>query len=216
MCPSLRSIWIPAGVRTLEDATFVHCTTRSIAVDEANPFFGVCDDFIVNLADDSAVRYFGPHDEVLIGKRFLRIGAGCFRNLDGLSTVRFEAGSRVSWFGPRAFLWCSGLSSFSIPSTVETIAEKCFLGCYELEKITFENVSRVSVLGDQAFSSCSSLTSICLPSSVTRIGTACFRYCSELAIVTVENGIHISHIGESAFSDCSPSLHLPSVLMACL
>jgi hypothetical protein len=211
MCPSLRSIWIPAGVRTLEDATFVHCTTKSIAVDEANPFFGVCDDFIVNLADDSAVRYFGPNNKVLIGKRFLGIGAGCFRNRD-VSAVRFEAGCRVSWFGSRAFFCCSGLSSFSIPSTVETIAEGCFSGCYNLKKITFENVSRVSVLGDAAFSSCSSFTSICLPSSVTRIGTACFRYCSNLAIVTVENGIHISDIGESAFSECSPSLGLPSAL----
>jgi hypothetical protein len=200
----------------MRGATFGHCRRRSIAVDKANPFFGVCGDFIVNLTDDSAVRYFGPNNEVLIGKRFLRIGAGCFRDLDGLSTVRFEAGCHVSWFGPYAFFCCLALSSFSIPSTVETIAEKCFSNCRKLEKITFESVSRVSVLGDEAFWLCWSLTSICLPSSVTRIGAECFRYCSNLAIVTVENGIHICHIGEWAFSECSPSLRLPSALIVCL
>jgi hypothetical protein len=192
--------------------TFGLCPTRSIAIDKASPFFGVCDDFIVKLADDSVVRYFGGSKEVLIGNRFSGIGSGCFRNLDSVSRVEFGSGSRVFWFGADAFFLCSGLLSFSIPSTVETIGEKCFWNCRKLEKITFESVSRVSVLGDEAFSWCSSLTSICLPSSVTRIGAECFRRCSKLAIVTVEPGIRISEIGESAFSGCSPSLRLPSAL----
>jgi hypothetical protein len=196
--------------------TFALSPPGIVEIDKANPVFGVCDDFIVNYDDDSLVRYSGTDKNVFIAKRFSRIGAGCFRNLEDLSSIRFEAGSRVAWLGPYAFLCCSGLSSFSIPSTVETIAEKCFSGCGKLVTITFESVSQVSVLGDAAFWSCSSLISICLPSSVTRIGTDCFRYCSKLAIVTVEAGIRISQIGGSAFSGCSPSLHLPSALTACL
>jgi hypothetical protein len=109
-------------------------------------------------------------------------------------------------------LYCLELTSFSIPSTVETIARQCFSNCRKLERITFESVSRVSVLDGEAFWSCSSLRSICLPSSVTRIGPKCFCYCSSLATVTAEPGIRISEIGESAFSDCAPSLRLPSLL----
>jgi hypothetical protein len=189
--------------------TFTLSRPRSIDIDKANPFFGVYDEFIMNFEEDSVVRYFGTGNTVLIAKRFLGIGAGCFHNLHYVSRVHFEAGSRVSWFGRSAFFCCWALSSFSIPSTVETIAEECFSNCYKLKKITFESVSRVCVLGDAAFWSCWSLTSICLPTSVTRIGTECFRSCCKLAIVTVEAGIRISHIGESAFSHCAPSLRLP-------
>jgi hypothetical protein len=192
--------------------TFMLSRLKNINIDKANPLFGVYDEFVMNFEAESVVRYFGTGNEVLIAKRFRGIGASCFHNLDYVSSVQFEAGSRVSWFGRSAFGVCLELSSFSIPSTVETIAEKCFLSCYKLERITFESVSRVSVLGDKAFSLCSSLTSICLPSSVTRIGPECFHHCSNLAIVTVENDIHISHIGESAFSKCSSFLRLPSLL----
>jgi hypothetical protein len=87
----------------MSGATFALSKRGIVEIDKANPFFGVYDEFIINFEDDSAVRYFGPDNEVLIAKRFSGIGAGCFRNLSHVSRVRFEAGSRVSWFRAYAF-----------------------------------------------------------------------------------------------------------------
>jgi hypothetical protein len=84
--------------------TFAPSTPGIVEIDKANPFFGVCDEFIVNLRDDSVVRYFGTNEEVFIAKRFSGIGADCFRNLEGIAKVQFEAGSRASFVGPRASL----------------------------------------------------------------------------------------------------------------
>jgi hypothetical protein len=181
-----------------------------IEIDKANSIFGIYENFIVNFDKNFLVRYFGTERRVLIENRFCGIDAGCFRELADISTIDFEAGSRISSFGVGAFSACSELESISIPSTVETIPADCFAMCRKLRTVRFESVSRVSVLGHSAFSSCFSLTSICIPSSVTQIGVRCFWGCRCLANVTVDNGIRLSSIGEFAFAFCSLSLSLPT------
>jgi hypothetical protein len=193
--------------------TFAGLTTTVLEVDPENSVFGRCEDFIVNLVDNSLVRYFGADKEVLIGSSVAGIAAGCFRNLKTVSTVRFETGSRISFFGPGVFMCCYGLKSISIPATLESIPDDCFKYCASLQAVTFESGSRVSGLGDKAFEGCTVLASICLPSSVTRIGAQCFVQCVKLATVTVERGIQVSFIGPKAFSDCSSSLRLPAELI---
>jgi hypothetical protein len=211
-CDSLRSIWIPAGVLTMTGSTFARSPTKIVEIDEENPLFEVCEDFIVNCDANSLVRYFGAEKVLIIDRAVLRIGSGCFREVYQISAVRFEAGSLVSAVESFAFYACSRLESFVIPATVEKIGDDCFRLCEKLGTVTFERVSRVFMFGDRAFADCSALASICIPSSVTKIGDECFSGCSSLATVNVENGIRISVVGRFAFSDCSSSLRLPAAL----
>ena len=68
----------------------------------------------------------------------------------------------VTSIGERAFEWCSGLTSVTIPNSVTSIA-------------------------DYAFASCSGLTSVTIPKSVTSIGVNAFSNCSGLTSVHISD-----------------------------
>jgi hypothetical protein len=184
-------------------------TTVIVEIDKSNPVFGVCEHFIVKLDGNSLVRYVGRDRDVLITKRFSEIGERCFCCVTGVSTIRFESGSRISVFPVAAFAICGVLKSISIPATVEVISADCFCGCMQLNTVTFETGSRVSVFGDRAFSDCYSLAAICLPSSVRRIGSQCFSGCLRLATITVESGGALPAVGVAEIWTGSRSFHVP-------
>jgi hypothetical protein len=166
----------------------------------------------VNFEFNSTVRYLSCESTVLIHRRYDQIDDACFHSHSDISTVDFEEGSRVSFFGPDAFALCSGLAAFRIPSTSETIGMACFMFCSKLRTVTFESVSRVAVIGEDAFAYCE-LQSNARPSRVGTIGPSCFRECHRLAAGTVENGNPVSVIGKGAFSGCPSSLQLPKPLI---
>ena len=59
--------------------------------------------------------------------------------------------------------------------TVTSLGDYCFIYCSSLTSITIP--SSVTSLGEYCFEQCSSLTSITIPSSVTSLGTCCFSGC---------------------------------------
>ena len=81
----------------------------------------------------------------------------------------------VTSIGDRAFWYCSGLTSITIPNSVTSI-------------------------GSAAFESCSGLTSITIPNSVTSIDYGVFRDCTGLTSVTIPNSV--TSIGDHAFFGC--------------
>ncbi|MBQ8772769.1 MAG: leucine-rich repeat domain-containing protein [Clostridia bacterium] len=109
----------------------------------------------------------------------------------------------VTSIGSSAFLWCTSLTSITIPSSVTSISSSAFLWCTSLTTVTFEQGSQLISIGDDAFSNCYSLTSITIPSSVTSIGTGAFSNCYSLTNITIPDSV--TSIGNSAF-DCCTSL----------
>ncbi len=87
--------------------------------------------------------------------------------------------------GNRAFSYCSGLYSITIPNSIKTIDNYAFINCTSLTNITLMN--GVATIGDQAFRNCSSLTSITIPESVTTIGSSTFEDCNSLASINVSS-----------------------------
>ena len=103
---------------------------------------------------------------------------------------------KVTNIGDKAFLYCGGLTSITIPDGVTTI-------------------------GSSAFENCSRLTSITIPDGVTTIGSSAFYGCNALISVTfhcgeintwfsrnkiikeVTIGDEVTSIGEYAFNGCS-------------
>ena len=110
--------------------------------------------------------------------------------------------------GENAFVFCSGLTSITLPSGVTSIGGAAFMDCSGLTSLTIP--SGVTSIGGLAFRGCSGLTNLTLPSGVTSIGGAAFEDCRGLTSLTIPSGV--TSINESAFEDCSglTSLAIPS------
>ena len=105
----------------------------------------------------------------------------------------------VTEIGDTAFLYCSGLTSVTIPNSVTSIGEGAFYDCSGLTAVTIGN--SVTSIGYAAFAYCSGLTSITIPGSVASIGGSAFSGCSGLTSVTIPNSV--TSIGLYAFWGCS-------------
>lgn len=105
----------------------------------------------------------------------------------------------VTAIDQEAFLSCSGLTSISLPSTLETIGESAFKNCTGISMLVIPNL--VDSIGTNAFYGCNKLSAITLPVSLNRLSNSVFENCSLLTSVTIPN--QVSSIGNRAFSGCT-------------
>ena len=115
---------------------------------------------------------------------------------------------KITAFGDKCFLWCSGLTSITIPSSVTSLGEDCFSGCDGLTSITIP--SSVTSLGEGCFCGCDGFTSITIPSSVTSLGEGCFQNCRSLTSITIPSSV--TSLGDWCFAGCDglTSIAIPS------
>ena len=127
------------------------------------------------------------------------------------STVTYNGTTySVTSIGGSAFLYCSGLTSVTIPNSVTSIGERAFLYCSSLTSINVAsgNTHYSSIDGvlynyvqDTLIQCPGAKTSVTIPNSVTSIGGYAFGGCSGLTSVTIPNSV--TSIGDGAFSSCS-------------
>ena len=111
---------------------------------------------------------------------------GC--SLSGNITVPWILdGALVKWIDYGAFSGNSGITSVTIPDSVEEIEDRAFYGCSALTSITIPD--SVTTIGRKAFYGCSALTSITIPDSVTTIGREAFSLCSSLTSITIPDRV---------------------------
>lgn len=101
--------------------------------------------------------------------------------------------------GNDAFLYCSSLTSITIPSNITNIGDRAFYGCNDLTNIKIPN--SVTNIGTSAFEGCSDLAQVVIPDSVTTIGQHAFYGCNGLTSVFIP--LSVTSIGNKAFSYCS-------------
>ncbi len=146
--------------------------------------------------------------------------------VDGKGVIKFDGD--VTVIGQCAFMFCSNLTSVTIPDSVTSIGDYAFYWCSSLASISIPD--SVTTIGDGAFASCDSLkefkgkfasdngrclivngtlnsfapaglTEYTIPDSVTTIGYAAFAYCSSLTSVIIPDSV--TTIGYAAFMDCN-------------
>ncbi len=104
----------------------------------------------------------------------------------------------VTEIGKEAFR-LSGITSITIPASVNSIGKGAFGICQDLTSVTFEKDSKLKTIGEGAFYP-TAITSITIPASVTSIGNDAFCHCSSLKSVTFAEGSQLETIGDNAFA----------------
>ena len=136
-------------------------------------------------------------DELQYFTGLTNIGDETFGRCSGLTSVTIP--NSVNNIGWRAFWNCSNLITVTIPNSVTSIEEEAFLGCSSITSVSI--ATSVTSIGKGAFRLCKGLTSVSIPNSVTTIHDETFSSCTGLTSVVIPNSV--TSIGESAFGHCS-------------
>ncbi len=127
-----------------------------------------------------------------------------------LSRVTFSSGSTLTglteYLRPGygtygVFQGCTGLTSITLPNSLDRIGRNCFNGCTSLSSVTIPN--SVTEIGESAFTNCTSLRCeyINLPDNLTEIKGHVFENCTSFTSIVIPSTIDT--IGNSAFWGCS-------------
>lgn len=140
------------------------------------------------------------HDNYFNLGEYVQIGAGAFRDQDGIVYVEFpdsidtianylfqdcdslselHLGADVAYIGNYAFDGCSSLTTLKWSDQIETIGSYAFQGTHFTGEVAFG--ANVSSIGEGAFQNCSEITKITIPSAITAIENYVFDGCSSLS-----------------------------------
>lgn len=134
--------------------------------------------------------------EVKLGSGTITIGEDAFHGCAALSNVQFNNGLKT--IGESAFALNGNLKSVTIPNTVETIDEGAFL-LTGLTSVTIPG--SVQFVGNQAFSGCPELTDVVIESGVKVLDKKVFEDCAKLTRVEVPASVETLEFAVFRYSD---------------
>jgi hypothetical protein len=180
---------VPVTVREIDPDAFDLYGWDNMTWDGPPPF--IVNDYFLCSADSRIVlrcfseygQHFSENKTRVIPAPTEVIGRRAFYE-SPVSGIGFDAGTKLREICEEAFSR-SKLTSFNVPSSVETIGDRCFAGCVTLKTITFEEVSRLKRIGEGVFAG-SGLISITIPASIEEIDGSAFVDCQLLVIRVAE------------------------------
>jgi hypothetical protein len=151
---------------------------------------------------DSLKQFIVPSSVEIIGDR-------CFEGCGSMTTITFDDASKLKRMGERAFAK-SGLSSITIPASVEEIAGSAFVGCPLAEILVAAGSRNFVTEGNLLLTSNGTEIvryfgrdfEVIVPAKIQTLGKSCFQACSHLGRVRFETGSKLRSIGRSALSHC--------------
>ena len=221
-CSGLTSVTIPNSVTSIGGGAFSECgNLTSVEIPNSVTYIGdyvfnYCSKLTYNEKDN--LKYLGNSENLYL----------YLEDTTNTDIVEAKIDTNCKFIGDYAFIYCSRLTSVTIPNSVTSIGGGAFQGCNKLtynikdnlkylgnsenlylylEDTTNTDIVEAKIdtnckfIGDYAFIYCSRLTSVTIPNSVTSIGAFAFSSCSGLISVTIPNSV--TSIGGSAFDDCS-------------
>lgn len=105
----------------------------------------------------------------------------------GLDIPSFYNSLPVTSIGRRAFLYCSNLTSITIPDSVTLIDSYAFTLCQSLSSIIIPD--GVTIINRETFAGCTSLTSVSLPTTLNAIRYGAFLDCPNLPTIEIPDSV---------------------------
>ncbi|MBD5583507.1 MAG: leucine-rich repeat protein [Clostridia bacterium] len=186
-CTKLASLHIPSKVKNIKERAFYGCSAiESLTVDGNNTRYkGVQNCIVDYLHPTLGVVVLGCKNSVIpTDENVKTIGSFAFGGITTLTQIEIPANIRNLY--SYAFSK-SGLTSVTIPETVEQYSNDLFAGCINLTAVTLpQNLGGIS---DSMFSGCTALVNINIPEGVTYIARCAFENCSSLKSITLPNSL---------------------------
>ena len=132
----IKNIYIPASVTYIDPIAFYTMEMDSIQVDPSNPNYSSDDKFLYNKNKTEIKMYFKVESNVEIPNGVEKIGNRAFHNKNMIKNITIPGS--VKEIG-NSFNYCSGLTSITIPNSVEKINIGCFEFCTNLAQINIDN-----------------------------------------------------------------------------
>lgn len=166
------SITLPEGLETIDNAAFFFASGLTS----------------LNLPD--SIRSIGAMALNGVSKAPLTIPASVEfigdSAFSGSGVVDGDLPEGLTYLGDKAFSNCTGLTSITLPSTVETYGPNIFYGCSNVTYVELpQNMEKIP---NGLLWSCTSLKRIYIPSSVREIGNAAF-YSSGIEKLNLPDGL---------------------------
>ncbi|MDR0523312.1 MAG: leucine-rich repeat protein [Candidatus Methanoplasma sp.] len=206
-CSNLASVDLPANLTSIGRRAFSGCVSLTgIDLPDSLESIGkeafngctILNNVVmpegVTVISDSVFNGCTSLTNITLSSATTYIGASAFR-MTGLTSISLP--DTVESIGNMAFGWCGSLTHVTIPDNVTVIGEGAFRNCASLESVTIGG--GVETIGYRAFES-SGIASITLPDSVTSVGASAFYNCASLASVVMS--ANLANIGDYAFQDC--------------
>lgn len=149
------------------------------------------------------------------------VGRAACKDRTNITSVSFAAGGIVTNIGASAFQGCTRMTSFAVPTALQSIPVAMLYGSTGLVSVTIP--SGVTSIWDTAFANCRSLASLTLPDDLAFIGESAFLNCRSLTTIDIPSEITsvagqlcyenraltyagipagVTNIGYSAFYNC--------------
>ena len=152
-----------------EDNGYAGCYAKNVYTKEGGSWFTDTADgfrFFYDGEQGYLMGYYGSETDVTL--------PASFTAYDGTFITKYAI------YG-YAFVYCTGLTSVTIPDSVTSIGAGAFSYCTGLTSVTIPD--SVTSIGAGAFSYCTGLTSVIIPDSVESIGASAFYGCDSLVSV---------------------------------
>lgn len=238
-CTALTNVTIPDGVTSIGSGAFSGCTGMTEVSIGSNvttigsSAFSSCTNLtsihIKDLAAWCNINFETPPDvgegNVPIIPTFDSYSSNplIYANnliLNGEKITDLVIPDGVTTISPRAFYYCSSLTSISFPASVASIGNMAFDGCTNLSSVNISDIAawcNIVFGGKNPLSFAHSLyingkeiKELTIPNSVTMINSYAFSGCTSISSVYIPNSI--TWIGDNAFENCISltSLYLPN------
>lgn len=209
-CYALKTLRIPAKVRTINNYAFANCGIETVIFEEGSLCQKIGDAVFANCVNLKNINI--PESVKTLGNC---VFVNCM-SLESLDLSQFTSVGRTLISG------CSSLKSIVLPNYITTLSDSYFKNCTSLEScILPENLTKIGMYAFEgcvnlkaiefpeslttimyrAFENCKSLSSIKIPSNVTTIDIAAFRGCHNLKTFSLSDNEKIL-INDSCLSDC--------------
>lgn len=186
-CYALKTLRIPAKVRTINNYAFANCGIETVIFEEGSLCQKIGDAVFANCVNLKNINI--PESVKTLGNC---VFVNCM-SLESLDLSQFSAVGRTLISG------CSSLKSIVLPDYMTELSDSYFEDCASLEDCILP--AKLTKIGNNAFRGCVSLKKIDFPESLTSIMSCAFLNCKSLSSIKIP--FRVTNIENGAFSECT-------------